>query len=108
MSARREFSAKVKVAAFERAGGRCESCKVKIRPGNGPEYDHSTPAAVGGSATIDNCRVLCRNCHGAKTARTDVPQIARTKRIQRKHINASDKRRGFSGWRNFRGEIVWR
>ena len=92
---RREFPPKVKVAAFERAKGRCECCRVVIRPGNGPEYDHRVPDAVGGEPTLENCEVLCRNCHGAKTATGDIPAIAKTKRIRRKHINADDKRGKF-------------
>jgi len=92
---RREFPAKVKVVAFKRAEGCCESCGVKIRPGNGPHYDHRVPDAVGGEPTADNCQVLCRSCHGVKTYTQDVPAIAKTKRIRKRHINAEDKRGGF-------------
>ena len=102
---RREFPAKVKVAAFERAGGCCEMCGVKIRPGNGPEYDHGVPAALGGSGELDNCIVACRTCHGLKTTTRDVPMIAKGKRVRAKHICAKDKRNGFRGWRTFSGEI---
>jgi hypothetical protein len=52
--------------------------------------------------------VLCKTCHGAKTAKQDVPAIAKSKRVRNKHINATDKRRGFRGWRRMNGEIVWR
>jgi 5-methylcytosine-specific restriction endonuclease McrA len=103
---RQEFSAKVKVAAFERAGGRCENCRNIIR--YGAQYDHRVPDAVGGEPTIDNCQVLCKTCHGAKTAKQDIPAIAKTKRIRNKRINAGPKRQGFKGWRKFNGEIVWR
>ena len=92
---RREFPAKVRVAAFERAGGRCERCCVVVRAGNGPEYHHRVAAAVGGEPTLDNCEVLCRNCHGAQTATGDIPAIAKTKRIRNRHINAADKRGKF-------------
>lgn len=104
---RKEFPAKVKIAAFERAKGRCENCGVLIR--YGAHYDHRIPDAIGGAPTLDNCQVLCRNCHGAKTAKEDVPTIAKAKRVRNKHINATDKRRGyFRGWRRMNGEIVWR
>lgn len=54
---RSEFSAKVRVAAFERSEGRCESCGVTIRPGNGPEYDHCIPDALGGpSAPVSRAK----------------------------------------------------
>lgn len=92
---RREFPAKVRVAAFERAGGRCESCRVKLSPATGVEYDHRIPDAVGGEPIEANCVVLCRNCHGAKTATGDIPAIAKTKRIRNRHINADDKRGKF-------------
>lgn len=105
---RQEFTAKIKVAAFERACGRCENCGVKLGPAVGVAYDHRVPDAVGGPPTLENCTVLCRNCHGAKTSKQDVPAIAKTKRVRNSHINATDKRRGFRGWRNFRGEPVFR
>ncbi|WP_068305881.1 HNH endonuclease [Pararhodobacter sp. CCB-MM2] len=88
---RSEFPAKIRVAAFERAKGCCEQCGVSIRPGNGPEYDHRIPDALGGEPTLENCDVLCRSCHGAKTAKEDVPRIAKAKRVQRGHINARPK-----------------
>ncbi len=107
--ARSEFPAKVKLARWEHCGGFCEGCGVKIRPGNGPEYDHATMAAVGGPATLENCRCLCTNCHGIKTHTIDVPAIAKTKRIRAKHANAETKpRRGFTAWRRFDGTIVRR
>ena len=96
---RKEFSSKVRVAAFARCQGRCEICNIKIRLGNGPEYDHSTPDAVGGAATLGNCLVLCRACHNTKTWRTDVPQIAKTKRISKKAIGAERKGRPMPGSR---------
>ncbi len=88
MRKRQEFSRKTKAEAFARAKGKCESCSVKIRPGVGPEYDHIIPDAVDGGNDLSNCKVLCFNCHGAKTAKSDVPEIARTKRVRDKHIGA--------------------
>jgi len=105
---RREFPSKVRIEAFGRAGGKCESCGVVIRPGNGPHYDHRVPDAVGGEPTLDNCAVLCKACHSVKTSTEDVPAIAKTKRIRNRHINAANKRSGFRGWRKFNGDIKWR
>jgi 5-methylcytosine-specific restriction protein A len=103
---RREFSAAVRVAAFERAGGNCEKCTAPLVGSNRPQYDHAVPDAVGGEPTLANCLVLCRSCHGRKTSKTDVPEIAKTKRIHSKHIGAlGKKRRHFRGWRTFSGEI---
>lgn len=92
MSKREEFPAKVKVAAFERANGRCESCTARLCLGH-YQYDHVIPTALGGPPTLENCQVICSSCHMVKTARTDVPQIARSERIRRKHIGAKSRPR---------------
>ena len=70
---RREFTARVKVQAYERSGGRCEACGAALMPGR-IHYDHVVPDALGGWPTIENCAVLCTACHGAKTTRQDVPR----------------------------------
>ena len=44
--------------------------------------------ALGGEPILTNCAVLCTNCHGAKTAKGDVPRIAKAVRTYRKNINA--------------------
>lgn len=108
MADRHEFSKKVKLAAWNRAGGRCEDCGKKIRPGDGPEYDHSSPAFFGGAATLENCQVLCISCHSRKTSTRDIKDIAKGRRQIEKRAKADRKRQGFRGWRNFRGEVVWR
>jgi 5-methylcytosine-specific restriction protein A len=81
---RTEFSAKIKILAFERSGGHCESCSAKLFPGN-VEFDHVNPDGLTGTATLDNCAAVCRACHKTKTKR-DVANIARAKRRERKHI----------------------
>lgn len=98
MTVRREFPDKVKVAAFERAGGRCEKCGARLFVGKF-HYDHRIPDAMGGTPTLDNCDVLCTPCHGEKTHRHDVPDIAKVKRIRAKHIGAR-KPSTFPGGRN--------
>ncbi len=97
MSKRDEFPKKIKIAAFERAGGRCEcGCDLKII--GIPEYDHyPVPAALGGMGTLDNCRVLSRKCHRRITAEVDVPAIAKSKRGYEKRLNVRAKSRGFRG-----------
>lgn len=84
---RREFTAKVMVAAFERCKGRCESCGVRLSAGR-INYDHVIPDAMGGQPLLENCAVLCAACHGVKTRTLDVPAIAKVKRIRAKHIGA--------------------
>lgn len=109
MRKRQEFSRKTKAEAFARAKGKCEDCGVKIRPANGPEYDHRIPDAIDGGNSLENCVVLCFNCHSKKTDEEDKPQIARTKRVRDKHTNALVKsQRGFRGWRKFDGTPVFK
>lgn len=83
---RREFTQKVKVQAFELAGGKCQTCGLKIR--GGAEYDHIIPCALGGEASLENCAVLCSACHRRKTSGEDVPRISKAKRIHAKRIGA--------------------
>lgn len=103
----RVFPKKVKLAAWQRCRGICEcGCQQKIIT---PEYDHyPVPVALGGASTLDNCRVLSKRCHRKLTAETDVPAIAKAKRVFEKRIGAREKRQGFKGWRKFNGDVVWR
>lgn len=88
---RREFPAKVRVAAYERSGGHCERCTAPLRVGRFA-YDHVLPDALGGEPTLINCEVLCDACHGAKTFTGDVPRIAKMKRQRASHIGAKTRR----------------
>ena len=86
---RQEFPSKVKLAAWERCGGKCEQCLTRII--GRADYDHIIPDALGGEPVIDNCQVLCPKCHRLKSATEDVPRIAKAKRQQRKAIGAWPK-----------------
>jgi 5-methylcytosine-specific restriction endonuclease McrA len=97
--ARREFPTKVKVAAFQRSGGFCEGCGVKLTVGK-HHFDHRIPDGLGGEPTIENCVVLCLSCHGAKTASEDVPRIAKAKRQEANHVGARQSARPLPGGRN--------
>jgi HNH endonuclease len=116
MTARREFTAKIKLEAWARCKGRCERCKEKIVGSRAPpQYDHSTPEAVADKSkplSVDDCNVLCLDCHFLKTfrrawgpaSRGDVTEIAKTKRIQAKQAGKQRKGRPMpgtkaSGWR---------
>lgn len=87
---RREFPAKVMLAAFERAKDKCESCGAPLTVGKF-HYDHVIPDAMGGTPTLENCAVLCVGCHSAKTGKRDIPTIAKMKRQRAKHIGAFAK-----------------
>lgn len=92
MTARLEFPRKVRVAAFDRAAGRCEGringdrCGADIRDGR-CDYDHILPAALGGKAELANCQCLCIACHKAKTA-DDVRGIRKADRQRAARANA--------------------
>ena len=79
---RREFPAKVMVAAFKRAAGRCEKCTARLHVGKFA-YDHIIPDQLGGEPTLENCQVICTACHSVKTRTKDVPAIAKAKRQER-------------------------
>lgn len=110
---RREFSARVKVAAFERANGSCEGCGARLTVGKF-HYDHDTPDGLGGEPTLENCRVLCVACHAVKTRTGDVPAIAKAKRREARHIGAHKSKtplpfgRGSKLKRKMNGTIVKR
>jgi 5-methylcytosine-specific restriction endonuclease McrA len=102
---RQEFPKSVKLAAWERCNGCCEcGCNRKIV--DGAEYDHIVPAAVGGPATLENCRVLARACHRRKTD-VDVPRIAKNVRIAEKRAGLRKTNRGFRGSKRFDGSVRW-
>lgn len=87
MKTRREFPAKVKVAAFKRCGGHCEGgCGARLYPGK-YRYDHIIPDWMDGEPTLENCSVRCLNCDAPKTA-ADQTAIAKVKRMERLHLGA--------------------
>ena len=88
---RREFPTKVRVAAWDRCGGKCEGCSAKLFPGKFA-YDHELPDGLGGEPVLSNCRVLCDACHGAKTAKRDVPSMAKADRSKAKHVGARTRK----------------
>lgn len=95
---RREFPAKVKVAAYERSQGCCKGCGAVLHVGRF-HYDHDIPDALGGEPVLSNCVVLCAPCHSAKTTGADVPRIAKTRRQRAAHIGAKTSKRPLPGSR---------
>jgi 5-methylcytosine-specific restriction endonuclease McrA len=100
---RQEFPKRIKLAAFDRAGGKCELCGAKLFAGN-IEYHHSKECTFGGEPTLENCVCACRGCHRAVTNR-QAKVVAKSNRVRAKHLGI-DKRRGFKGWRRFDGSVV--
>lgn len=98
---RDEFTAKTKEQAYDRAKGKCENkaCGLPLQIGK-IHYDHIIPCRLGGTNEIKNCQVLCQPCHQEKTAKEDIPRIAKSRRQHRRHIGAVEpkgliKSRGF-------------
>ena len=89
--ARREFSEKTKIAAFNRAGGKCEVCFTTIH--SGAEYDHIIEEYLTHDNRLENCKVLCAKCHGVKTQKSR-PEVDKTRRILKKRANVKQR-----GWR---------
>lgn len=84
MSDPRRFSRSVKRAAYRRSGGRCENpaCRCPFPAGGGGvEYDHIINWEHSRDSSLENCRVLCSDCHLKKTSRYDIPVIAKCERI---------------------------
>lgn len=87
---RLEFSKKTMRAAFDRSGGICECARVPMlgRPqGCGQKltdgrvrYEHIVPAELGGDNSLDNAAALSISCWKEKTARFDLPTIAKSNR----------------------------
>jgi 5-methylcytosine-specific restriction endonuclease McrA len=85
MTKRKEFTDKTKLQAFTRANGRCEKCTRKVGAGQKlrAEYDHIQACVFEGENSLDNCRLLCEECHKPKTV-SDIKSLAKTKRIEKK------------------------
>jgi hypothetical protein len=90
-----KFSKPTKREALKRSGRKCEAsglryglpegvrCNTDL--GRGVHFDHDNPEANSKDASLDNCRAVCPACHRYKTAKIDIPAIAKTVRQQDKN-----------------------
>lgn len=61
--AKNDFSLIIKKKVKERSGNRCERCGIDIDENFEGEFHHIIPVIYGGSNELDNCSLLCHNCH---------------------------------------------
>jgi hypothetical protein len=54
-----DFSQIVKKSALKRSDNRCERCWSSCNL----EFHHKVPVSLGGDSSLENCVVLCHNCH---------------------------------------------
>lgn len=88
MTARKRISARDLVALFTRKNGICHLCGGQIVPPEPWDVSHDRPLAMGGADDATNWDIAHRKCHKAHTAGVDVPQIAKAKRREAKHMGA--------------------
>jgi 5-methylcytosine-specific restriction protein A len=94
VTTRRRLSTKQKVELFERHRGACHICGQLIQPaGQIWEVSHVVPLGLGGDDVDSNRAPAHFKCHRWQTRITDLPAIAKSKRIYAKHIGAYEPRR---------------
>lgn len=100
-----DIPARVKIRVFDRAGGICAACGLKIVGKLRPAYDHIQALVNGGQNRESNLRLLCMSpCHAIKT-KADVAEKSITARIRAKHIGLQRRRRTIPG-RKFDGTPI--
>jgi 5-methylcytosine-specific restriction enzyme A len=84
MRKRRTAAARLRI--FLEHKGICHVCGGRIGVTDAWDLDHVIPIALGGEDEEANLAPAHRKgCHGTKTAKEDVPNIARAKRREQRH-----------------------
>lgn len=92
--ARKRWSASARLRIFLANDGRCHVCGGKISVGEPWDLDHRIALALGGDDAEPNLAPAHRKgCHAGKSAKEDVPAIAKAKRRQIAHVGATAPKR---------------
>lgn len=59
----RQFSDNVFVAAWQRQDGRCAVCGAPLGRDDAYDAHHQVPVAAGGANSLENCLLVCEDCH---------------------------------------------
>jgi 5-methylcytosine-specific restriction endonuclease McrA len=106
---RRSLSPTARLRIFQDHHGVCDICGGFIDGIRDPwDLDHRIPLALGGEDTDANLRPVHARCHrgaGSKTS-ADVAQIAKAKRVERKHMGAHRPKAKIA-YRKFDGTPVY-
>lgn len=98
---RRRITTKMRIGVFERHGGICHLCSMKVVAGQDWDVSHDIPLEAGGNDDDDNLYVAHRSCHRAHTAKVDIPLIAKVARIRANHVGAkTPSRKPLPGGKN--------
>ena len=62
---KKEFPNQVKKKVIERSNNRCERGKIDFDDHFKGEFHHIIPVVFGGGNELNNCSLLCKNCHYA-------------------------------------------
>jgi 5-methylcytosine-specific restriction protein A len=99
---------RVKLRIWMRAGGCCQGCGRRIRPGERWDIDHTVALCNGGEHREGNFQVMAIDicgCHKRKTA-ADVAEKRRIDRNRKRHAGIK-KPRTITTWRRFDGTPVY-
>ena len=84
---RKSLTAKDRLRIFTGHDGRCHFCGGKIDATREAwDVSHEIPLELGGDDDDINRQPAHRKCHKAHTANVDIPNIAKAKRREQKHM----------------------
>ena len=108
MTSRKPLSPMRKLALFEREGGVCHICSLKIRVGELWDVEHVIPLALLGEDTEANMKPAHKDCHSSKT-RVDNAMWSKAKRVAAKHVGIRKQSKWQTKFRKkVNGEVVVR